>query len=291
MKPLDVLLIVLVTVIWGMNFVVSKLGVAELPPIFLITLRFLLVALILVPFVRIPWGRLKALALLAVTLGTVHFSLMFSALVAVDASVAAIAIQSQVPFAALLSAILFKDPPGWRRILGMVVAIGGVALLAGAPTGSSELWAIGMIVLAAMVWSVANVQMMRLSGLGSFTINAWMAVFAVPMQLATSLALEDGHWQAIATLSWVAVGVLVYQAVAVVIIGYGLWYFMLNRYGVNQMMAFTLLVPVFGVMAGVFLLGEPFSVSLAAGAALTITGVGIIVLRRPRLAERPGSGA
>lgn len=289
MKPIDLLLTLLVAVTWGLNFVIAKVGVAVMPPIFLVTLRFALVAALLVPFVRLPRGRFVPLFVLAMTLGTLHFSLMFSALNAVDASVAAVAIQSQVPFAAILSAILFKDPPGWRRVLGMVVAIGGVALLAGAPSGGSEAWAIGVIVLAAMVWAVANVQMMRLGGLDGFTINGWMAMFAVPMQLAASLALEDGQWEALTGISWTVIGVIVYQAVMVVILAYGIWYRMLGRYGVNQMMAFTLLVPVFGVIFGVVLLGEPFSLALLAGALLTITGVGIIVLRRPRLAERPGS--
>ncbi|MCA8908648.1 MAG: EamA family transporter [Rhodospirillaceae bacterium] len=289
MKPIDLLLTLLVAVTWGLNFVIAKLGVAEMPPIFLVTLRFALVAALLVPFVRFPRGRFVPLLVLAMTLGTLHFSLMFSALNSIDASVAAVAIQTQVPFAAILSAILFKDPPGWRRVLGMVVAIGGVALLAGAPTGGSELWAIGVVVLAAMVWAVANVQMTRLGGLDGFTINGWMAMFAVPMQLAASLALEDGQWEALTGISWTVIGVIVYQAVMVVILAYGIWYRMLGRYGVNQMMAFTLLVPVFGVISGVALLGEPFSLALVVGALLTITGVGIIVLRRPRLAERPGS--
>ena len=132
---LDLLLTLLVAVTWGLNFVIAKLGVAEMPPIFLVTLRFALVAALLVPFVRFPRGRFVPLLVLAMTLGTLHFSLMFSALNSIDASVAAVAIQTQVPFAAILSAILFKDPPGWRRVLGMVVAIGGVALLAGALTG------------------------------------------------------------------------------------------------------------------------------------------------------------
>ena len=289
MKPIDLLLTLVVAVTWGLNFVVTKIGVEELPPILLVALRFALVAVLLVPFVRVPRGHLRGLILLALTLGTVHFSLMFTALRYVDASVAAIAIQSQVPFAAMLSAVLYKDPPGWRRILGMVVAILGVALLAGAPTEGSEVWAIGVVVLAALMWAVTNIQVTALRGLDGFTINAWVAVFAVPMLIVSTLVLEQGQVAALRDLSWTGVGVVVYQAVFVAIMGYGLWYRMLNRYGVNHMMSFTLLVPLFGVVAGIALLGEPFSWSLAVGGALTITGVAILVVRRPRLAERPGS--
>jgi O-acetylserine/cysteine efflux transporter len=71
----------------------------------------------------------------------------------------------------------------------------------------------------------------------------------------------------------------------VVIVGYGTWYWLLRRYGVNQVMAFTLLVPIFGVLSGVMVLGETLTGPLVAGGILTVIGVGIIVLRRPRLVE------
>jgi O-acetylserine/cysteine efflux transporter len=58
---------------------------------------------------------------------------------------------------------------------------------------------------------------------------------------------------------------------------------MMRRFAVNQVIPFTLLVPVFGVMSGVLCLGERLTPIMLAGALVTIAGVGIIVLRRPRL--------
>ncbi len=88
---------------------------------------------------------------------------------------------------------------------------------------------------------------------------------------------------ALAAADWRAIMSVVYQSVFVVGVAYGAWYWLLNRYAVNQVMPFTLLVPIFGVLSGVFLLDEPFTLALMTGGLLTVLGVGIITVRRPKL--------
>ncbi len=78
------------------------------------------------------------------------------------------------------------------------------------------------------------------------------------------------------------------MAVMVTVVGYGLWYHLLRHHPVNQTMPFTLLVPVFGVVFGVLLLGETLTWRTVVGGLLTLFGVSVIVLRRPRL-PRPGA--
>ncbi len=288
MKLADILVGLMIAFIWGMNFAVSKTGLTQFPPLLMIALRFALVAALLIPFFPMPRDRIKEIALYSVTLGLLHFSLMFNGLARVDAAVAAITIQIQVPFAALLSAVLLRDPPGWRRLLGMALAIGGVTILAGEPRTSSALWAIGLIVAAALVWAISNLQMKRLADIDGFAVNAWMALLATPQLLLASLLIEEGQLAAIVSAGWLGWGAIAYQSVVVVILGYGLWYQLLRRHTVNQVMPFTLLVPLFGVLSGVVFLGEAVTWALAVGGAATITGVGIIVFRRPRLVEPKG---
>ncbi len=286
MRLADILVGLIITVFWGLNFAVSKVGLVQFPPLLMIALRFAVVAALLVPFLPMPRGRMKEIGLYAVTLGLLHFSLMFNGLARVDAAVAAITIQIQVPFAALLSAYLLKDPPGWRRLLGMALAIGGVAILAGEPRSSSALWAIGLIIGAALIWAVSNIQMKQLADIDGFALNGWMALMATPMLLLASLILESGQWQAMAEADWRGWGSVVYQALIVVIFGYGFWYRLLRRYSVNQVMPFTLLVPLFGVLSGILFLGEALTWALVVGGLATIAGVAIIVFRRPRLVDQ-----
>jgi O-acetylserine/cysteine efflux transporter len=284
-RPLDLLAFLAVMLVWGGNFAVAKTGLAELPPILLVALRFMLVAALLLPWVRVPRGRLGGIALVSFVLGCLHFSLMFTGLSGIDASAAAISIQLQVPFAALLAALVFGERLGWRRPLGMLIAFAGVAVIAGEPRIAGAYLSLGLVIAAALVWAVANVLVKRLRHVTGTQLNAYMAAFAVPQLLAASLVLEGGQWTALGAADWgVVVLVLIYQAVVVVALGYGLWYALLGRYDVNIAMPFTLLVPLFGVLSGVIFLGEPVTARLLLGGAMTVAGVGIVTLRRPAAA-------
>lgn len=282
-RPLHVALFVAIMAIWGLNFVVGKIGLEQLPPLLLIALRWCLVAVILVPFVGRPSGHWREVMLVSFTLGFVHFALMFTALREIDASTAAIAIQLQVPFAALLSAIIFNDPLGWRRALGLLISFIGVALIAGEPRLDGHYLALAMVIAAACIWSVANIQIKLIGDVHGLTLIAWISVFAAPQMALGSYLLEDDQGAALAAADWRAWASVAFQAVFVVGIGYGSWYWLLQRYAVNQVMPFMLLMPVFGVASGVAFLDEPVTLALLAGAALTILGVGIIILRRPKL--------
>lgn len=285
MRPLDFGLILVVMVIWGLNFVAAKWGLAQIPPIFLMALRFGLVAALLLPFVKLPREKLGGIAALSFTLGCVHFSLMFTGLRDTDAAAAAIAIQSQVPFAALLAAILFKDRLGWRRAAGMALAFAGIVIIAGEPRFFANLMPLLIVIAASFMWAVANIQIKQLGPVDGFALNAYLGLFAAPQLLAVSAVLESGQIDALLHADWRAYGSLVFMAVMVTIITYAMWYRLLRRYSVNQVMPFTLLVPIFGVLSAVLLLDEPFGWRLALGGVATIAGVAIIVLRRPRLAD------
>ncbi|NIA68611.1 EamA family transporter [Pelagibius litoralis] len=275
--------------IWGLNFAVAKIGLTQLPPLIFMTLRFLLVAALLLPFAKLPRGQWLPLFGISFTLGILHFSFMFTGLITLDAATAAIAIQLQVPFAALLAAFFFNDKLGWRRGFAMLLAFAGVAVIAGEPRLDGQYTALGFVIFAACMWSVANVQIKRLGQIDGFTLNAWISVFAMPQLALASLLLEDGQWAALQQANFWAYFAIVYQAVAVVVIGYGAWYWMLRRYQMNQIMPAMLLIPVFGVLSGIVFLGETLTANLVIGGLLTVGGVGIIILRRPK-ATAPEAG-
>ncbi len=267
--------------IWGLNFVVAKWGLAEFPPLFIMALRFLLVAALLVPFARVPRGKMLPIAALSVTLGSVHFPLMFSGLNGIDAATASIAAQAQVPFSSLLAAVLFKDKLGWRRAFGMAAAFAGVVVIAGEPRLAGSLTPLFMILGASVAFAAASMQMKSIAGVDGFALNGWMALFAAPQLMVLSLLLESGHGAALANATLWGWGAIVYMAVGVTIGAYGMWYPLLRRYQVNQTMPYLLTVPVFGVAAGVLLMGDPFTLRLVLGGLLTVGGVAFIVQKRP----------
>jgi len=210
------LTLVLVTAVWGINISVIKIGLTQLPPIAFVALRFLGVAVVLLPFVRLQRRHLRPILALSFTLGTLHFPLSFIGLKGVDASTAAIAIQLQVPFAALLAAIFFKESLGWRRLLGMAIAFAGVVVIAGEPRLAGHLLPLATVVVAACIWAFASVQIKLLGDeVGVLALNAWVALLAVPQLVLISWIFEDGQIPAILRAGWEVWASVAYQAAVI----------------------------------------------------------------------------
>jgi len=280
MKPRDVLLALVVMLVWALNFPISKLGFVDFPPILFMALRFAIVAALLCPFFHPPRAKLKQIMLVSVTLGTFHFSLMFSGLARTDSATAALLVQSQVPFAALLAALVFKDRLTARSIVGMAIALLGIALIVGEPRFGSDPLPVAMILGAAFAWAVANIQFKQIGPIDGFALTGWMAFFACPQLFVLSLILEDHHLAAITHAGWHGWGAVAYGAIVITILSYGLWYPLMRKYAVNQVIPYTLLIPPLTVAGSYLILGDRLDWQSVLGGATTIVGVAIIVLRR-----------
>ena len=283
MLPQHVVLMVLVQLLWGVNFAVAKFGIDEFAPIFFVALRFTLVAVLLVFVVGLPKrSMLKQLIPLSVTMGVMHFTLIFLGMADLDAATSSIAVQLQTPFAAILAAIFLRETLGWRRILGMVIAFAGVMLIAGEPRFSSDPWPLLAVIAAALAWAIGNIQVKKLGDeLDAVTLNGWIAILAAPQLLLSSWIIEGPQWQHMPEVGWTGWASLLFQAVVIAIFTYWIWYNMMRRYPVNQVMPFTLLLPMIGVAAGALLRGEEITWQMIVGGLATVAGVAIIVIRRP----------
>jgi len=275
------LLALTVVLLWGLNFSAAKFAVSEIPPVFVLFLRFVMVSALLVPFVPFPRGRLKDIALLSTILGTLHFSLIFMGIRGIDSGTAAIITQLQVPFSSLLAAYFFRDRLGWRRLSGMAVAFIGVVVVAGQPRFEGSLGAVLILVCASFAFACANIQIKRIGTIDGFQLNGWMAFLALPQVLLVSFLFEHGQLEAAMNASLHAWMGVAYSAVMSTIAAYGIWYWLLARHEVNQVVPFILFLPLVGVAGGSLALGEPLTWALVGGGLLTIVGVGVILFRRP----------
>lgn len=277
-------------VLWAFNFIAGKIGVVLWPPLFMLALRFALVAVVLAPFLKVPRGRWRIVLLLSLVYGCFHFGPLFIGLQKVDAGLAAIAGQLIVPFSALLALVCYGERLGRWQLAGMALAFAGVYLLAGEPSARTSLAHFGLIVGASLAWSVANILIKRLGPMNVFQLNAWVALLACPQLLAQSLVFETGQLEALAAAGWRAWGAVVYMALAASITAYGLWYYLIEKYQVNRVVPLTLLAPVFAVVLAVWLLGEPVTAGLLLGGACTLGGVAMIEILRPRPRREEGGG-
>jgi O-acetylserine/cysteine efflux transporter len=290
MLPHHLALMLLVQFLWGVNFAVAKFGLDSFAPIFFVALRFSLVAVLLVFVVGLPKRRLlKKLLPLSVTMGVMHFTLIFLGMRNLDAATSSIAVQLQTPFAAIMAAFFFGERLGWRRILGMVVAFAGVLLIAGEPRFSDNPWPLLSVIAAALVWAAGNIQVKALGdSVDAVQLNGWIAILAAPQLLIASWIIEGPQWLNIPEADWTGWGALLFQAVVIAVFTYWIWYNMMRRYPVNQVMPFTLLLPLIGVAAGALMRDEAITWQMIVGGLATVAGVGIIVLRRPTVVA-PGT--
>lgn len=271
-----------VVVIWAFNFIAGKIGVAVWPPLFMMALRFALVALLLAPFLKPPRGRWRIVGALSVVYGCFHFGPLFMGLQRVDAGLASIAGQLIVPFSALLARVCYGERLGRWQLGGMAIAFAGVYLLAGEPSARASLPHFLLIVAASLAWSVANILIKTLGPMNVFQLNAWVALLAWPQLLVQSLVFETGQAAALAGADAGAWGAIAYMALGASITAYGLWYYLIEKYAVNRVVPLTLLAPVLAVVLAVWLLGEPVTPGLLLGGLFTLGGVAMIEFLRPR---------
>ena len=276
MKPRHGVALALVILIWGSNLVIGKIGVTQMPPIFMMGLRFVLVAGLLSPFLRGGDKPCWQLVLLSVTLGGLQFALMFTGLRGLDAGTASIAVQLYVPFSALLAWAAFGERLRPQQIGGMLVAFAGAYVLFGAPRVATNGDSFFLVVAGAFMLSLATIQIKRMGRANVFALNAWVAVFAAPQLFLLSYLLEDGQVAALMESDWRAWGALAWMAVAVTIVSNGLFYHLINTYPLSKVVPVTLLSPVVAVALAVPVLGEPITTHLVTGGLLTLLGVAAI---------------
>jgi len=294
MRPQHFLALAFAQVLWGANFAVLKLGLGTWPSLFFVAVRLSAAAIMLVPFVGLPkWRQVPGLLVLAFLLGVVHFGALFNGIARADAATSSIIIQIQVPLSALAAAAFFGDRIGWRRWTGMGLALLGIGLLVGRPAFQGGWAAVALMMAAAVSWVAANLQIKRLAAeVDGWRMNAWIGLLAAPMMFVLSALTEHGQLEAVRGADTAAWFSLVYQVTVTTVVCYGLWYAMMRRYPVSQVMPFTLLEPVFGALTAVLLLGESWDWQMVLGALVTVSGLAIIVIRRPEAVAQPvGPGA
>jgi len=286
LKPTDYLMGVMVPLTWGMGIVVAKAAIEHFPPILLMSLRFTVTALVLVWFVRPPLGMLKRIFGIAIVGSAIQYSLTFTGLKGIDASVATLVVQLEVPFLVLLGTVFLKERPGLRKWAGIAMAFAGVGLIAGEPRLSGSLFAVMLVISGAFAWAVGQIMVRALPPIDGITMAAWVAVFAAPQLLVMSAIIETGHIAAIVSAPPLVWGAVIYLGVVMTAFGYTLWYSLIRRHPVSTVAPFLLLLPVFSVAGSIVFLGEEMTVRLTMGGIVVLTGVAFILIERGG-AERP----
>ncbi|ALN18488.1 O-acetylserine/cysteine exporter [Ectopseudomonas mendocina] len=276
MTPKDLLLALLVIVVWGLNFVVIKVGLHGMPPMLMGALRFLLAAFPAILFVRRPQVPLRWMLAYGMTISLGQFAFLFYAMyVGMPAGLASLVLQSQAFFTLFFAALFLGERLRGSNLFGLLVAASGLVLIGLQGGQAMTLAGFALTIAAASMWALGNVVTRKLGKVNLVGLVVWGSLIPPLPFLALSLWLEGPELinQSLRTLGLDSMLVLAYLAFGATILGYGLWSRLLSRYPASQVAPFSLLVPVVGISSSALLLGERLGALQMVGAALVMAGL------------------
>ncbi|HFZ8993507.1 TPA: O-acetylserine/cysteine exporter [Citrobacter freundii] len=299
MSRKDGLLALLVVVVWGLNFVVIKIGLHNMPPLLLAGLRFLLVAFPAIFFVARPKIPLSLLLGYGLTISFGQFAFLFCAInLGMPAGLASLVLQAQAFFTIILGAFAFGERLQSRQIAGIALAVFGVLVLVEASLNGQHIALPGFMLTlaAAFCWASGNIFnkkiMMHAARPAVMSLVTWSALIPVIPFFLASMVFEGPALMvhSLVSIDIVTVLALIYLAFVATIVGYGIWGTLLGRYETWRVAPLSLLVPVVGLASAAVLLNETLSTLQLLGALLIMGGLYINIfgfrLRRPVRAKR-----
>jgi O-acetylserine/cysteine efflux transporter len=295
LRPRDLCLALLVILVWGLNFAVIKVGVADIPPMLLGALRYLLAAFPALLFVRPPKVPLRLYLLYGMTMAVAQFALLFTAIhIGMPSGLASLVLQAQSFFTLLLAAWWLRESWHGNQVAGLALAAGGLVLIGSAHGASMPLAGFALTVAAAAMWGCGNIvtrAVGRHGPMNQFAFIVWSSLVA-PIPFVLLSLWMDGPGAVLAAvqhLSLKSMAAVAYIAWVSTLLGFGLWTYLMSRYPVNRVAPFTLLVPVVGLTTGWLVFGEALQPVHFAGAGLLMAGLAVNVFGGPvwaRLRER-----
>jgi O-acetylserine/cysteine efflux transporter len=286
LTPLDLFLLIVTNAIWGVNLVAAKLGIGEFPPVFFAALRFAVLAVVLLPMLRIFRGQMYTLIRAATYSGGLGFALMYLGFKYTDdISSMAIATQLGIPFTTLLSIWLLGERIRWRRKLGIALSFAGVAIVSFDPRALDH--AFGLLLVVASQWVVAygTIHIKRLRNISAWQLQAWLGLISAPSLLLISFMVESGQRQSFATASWVGWCSLLFTALASSLIAHTMMFHLIAKYPVTSVSPVNVLSAVFSIICGVVWFGNQLTTRILIGGSVALLGVVIVAMRDKKMVD------
>ena len=283
MKLQDILIALIVPITLGFGFVIAKPAFEYFPPFLLMGLRFTITALILIWWFPIPKGLFKDLIIVSFIGSTLQYALTYSGLNMIDASSAVLLVQVEVPAGVILAYFLLKEKPGIKNIIGIGISFFGVYILTGAPSLEGKFIGILLTLSGATTWAYGAVLAKPLSEkMNPLALTAWLALFSGPPLIIAS-NIYDGnmmnYFRSASLTSWIIVA---YIGLIMQPVSYGCWYYVLKRHPVYKVLPVMMLLPITGLVASIFLLGEEPGKYILIGGTIILIGVGMILFGKQK---------
>ena len=251
---------ILVAIVWGCNFIFLRVAIEEIPPLALCAIRFFLSGVPLIFFVKRPTVHFGWLSLYSFLTFALQFSFLFLGMKSgVSPGLASLLAQVQVFFSFLFAALFLGERLTHWQLIGACFAFTGVGVVL-EHLGGVDITLVGFlwILAASIVWGAGNSCIKKMGKTKGMGLVVWSSFLAFPPLFVASYFVDGpgAVFTVLHTLSWRGALSVFYIVYISTWIGYGLWAWLLSTYSVSMVVPFTLLVPVVGMLASSFVLGE-----------------------------------
>jgi O-acetylserine/cysteine efflux transporter len=286
MTPRHTLMALLVVVIWGVNFIAIDFGLDGVPPLLFLAMRFVLVAIPAVFFLKPPKIGWRNILLIGTFLSLLQFALLYLSLsLGMPPGLASLLHQSQVVLTVVVSAIVLRERPTRRQLIGIIVGMTGLAIVVVGHGQAAPWLPVVILLLGSLSWAIGNVLSRRVKAKASLSLVVWSGMVVPIPAFALSLLIDSPPvvFDAIAHLNWVNILSTLYTAVLSSLVGYGIWNHLLARYPTSAVVPFSLLIPIVGIVSAWIVINERPTLTEIVGGAVMLVGLAIAVLvLRPR---------
>lgn len=274
------LLAVTVALLWGLNFIAIDLSLVTFPPMFLVALRFALLAvptLLFIPRPNVPWRWLIGYGL---GFGVLQFGFLYWGMVeGMPPGLASLVLQASAPFTVLLGAVFFREKLTPLRGAGIGIALCGLAVVGWQRAENAALLPFLLVLAGALGWAFGNICNRQAHTTEPFKLMMWMTVVPPIPMVALSLIVEGparigASFQAIPTgAGLLALDGLAFTVLIATVVGSGIWTWLMSKHAAGLVAPFSLLVPVFAMPVAWLVFRETVTAGEMVGAALVIVGV------------------
>jgi len=273
--------VLILTVLWGLNYSAIKFSNTGLSPIFTTFIRSVIASLLGVIYciyIKQPVlhrGIILFHGFITGMLFGLEFVFFYLAVLYTGASRTAVLVYLS-PFVVALGAHLFlKERLNLLKTIGLVLAFIGVYLVFyGKPLKHTRYMLMGDIfaIIAAFLWGATTIYIKKYLAESVHPINTFIyqLIFSVPIMFISACLIED-RW--IINLSLEVAGSVFFQSVIVAFMSYLAWFKLIHDYPVAQLSIFTFLTPVFGVLFGIVISKEQMTAGLIGGLILVCIGI------------------
>lgn len=283
------LLVLLIVVVWGFNFVMIKIGLEGMSPLFLCAIRFLVSCFPAILFIKRPAAPFKLILAYGLIIFVLQFACLFVGMsVGMSPGLASLVLQTHVFFTILLAVLFLGEVPNRWQVIGALIAFIGIGIVGF--NLNADITPIGLILIlgAALSWGIGNFISKKIGKVNIASLVVWGSFVALPPFCLMTL-IFDGPASIVSTIqhfNWMSTLSVLYIVFASTWFGYGAWNWLLSRYPVATIVPFALLVPVCGMMFSTLVLGEPLESWKLKAAFFVIFGLTINMLGQKLLGKK-----